>query len=271
MVLNRRSFIGKIVVGIIGLVVLDAYWLEPYGIEWTEFDLNRDSSNKIKAIHLTDLHLRSIGAYHRSITKKINNEKPDVLFITGDTINHNGHFPFLIAFLDLIDAKIPKIAILGNKEYSGKVDLEKLKAVFETYNGTLLINQSQLFAVRNRKINVVGLDDYVYSTPDFELATKGIDKSQLVIVLNHCPAYRKQIDELGEKLHLKSHLILAGHTHGGQITYFGKPIYTPYGSAHYVKGWYNNEHSKMYVSRGVGTAIMPIRFACRSEASIFYI
>lgn len=268
---DRRSFIGKLFVGIIGLVVLDAYWLEPYLTEWTEFDLSGDNTDKIKSIHLTDMHIRSSGAYHRSIAKKINKEKPDVIFLTGDTINQNAYFPFLITFFDMVDITIPKIAIIGNTEYKGRVDFIHLREVLERYNGTLLINRSQIFQVRERKINVVGLDDYVHGDPDYALATRDIDRTLPVIVLNHCPAYREQIDLLGKELDIRPTVILAGHTHGGQITFFGRPFITPYGSGHYVKGWYENEYSKMYVSKGVGTTVLPIRFACRAEASIFYI
>src|SRR5690606_5391752 len=114
MTFNRRDFIGKLFVGIIGLVVLDAYWLEPYLTEWTEFDLSGDNTDKIKSIHLTDMHIRSSVAYHRSIAKKINKEKPDVIFLTGDTINQNAYFPFLITFFDMVDITIPKIAIIVN-------------------------------------------------------------------------------------------------------------------------------------------------------------
>src|SRR5690606_13061015 len=191
--------------------------------------------------------------------------------ITGDTINHNSYFPFLITFLDMVDIKIPKIAILGNTEYSGRVDLVRLQKVLEGYNGTLLINRSRIFQVRDRKINVVGLDDYVHGDPDYALATQNIDRSLPIIVLNHCPAYRGQIDLLGKQLDKRPKVILAGHTHGGQVTFFGRPFMTPYGSGDYIKGWYINEFSKMYVSKGVGTTVLPIRFGCRAEASIFYI
>lgn len=271
MTFNRRNFIGRLFVGVIGLIVLDAYWLEPYFIEWTEFDLSEGNTDKIKAVHLTDMHIRSSGAYHRTLAKRINKERPDLILITGDTINHNDYFPFLIKFLEMVDIKIPKIAIIGNTEYSGKIDFMRLQQVYEKYNGTLLINQSQIFRTRNRQINVVGLDDYVHGNPDYVLATENIDRSLPVIVLNHCPAYREQIDLLGRELDIRTKLILAGHTHGGQITFFGKPFYTPYGSGNYVKGWYPNEYSKMYVSKGVGTTILPIRFGCRAEASIFYL
>jgi predicted MPP superfamily phosphohydrolase len=118
---------------------------------------------------------------------------------------------------------------------------------------------------------VVGLDDYVHGDPDYARATQNIDRSLPVIVLNHCPAYREEIDLLGRELDIRPTLILAGHTHGGQVTFFGRPFYTPYGSGDYIKGWYINEFSKMYVSKGVGTTVLPIRFGCRAEASIFYI
>lgn len=271
MTFNRRSFIGKLFIGIIGLVVLDAYWLEPYLLEWTQFDLSGDNADKIKAVHLTDMHIRSSGAYHRTIAKKINKEKPDVILITGDTINSNVYFPFLITFLDMVDTDIPKIAIIGNTEYSGRVDFVHFQEVLERYNGTLLINRSQIFQVRGRRINVVGLDDYVHGNPDYRLATQNIDRTLPVIVLNHCPAYREQIDLLGKELDIRPTVIIAGHTHGGQVTFFGRPFVTPYGSGQYVKGWYENEYSKMYVSKGVGTTVLPIRFACRAEASIFYL
>lgn len=272
MTFSRRNFIGKLFAGIIGLTVLDAYWLEPYFIEWTEFDLSEEEdTDKIKALHLTDMHIRSFGTFHRSLAKQINSRKPDVILITGDTINHNSYFPFLIRFMEMVDIKIPKIAIIGNTEYSGNVDFAHLREVYSKYNGSLLINSSQIFQARDRKFNIVGLDDYVHGNPDYALATKNIDRSLPVIVLNHCPVYREQIDQLGKELDIRSRVILSGHTHGGQVTFFGKPLMTPYGSGDYVKGWYENESSKMYVSKGVGTALVPVRFACRAEASIFYI
>src|SRR5690606_18881551 len=174
MTFNRRDFIGKLFVGIIGLVVLDAYWLEPYFIEWTEFDLEGEDADKIKAIHLTDMHIKSSGAYHISIAKQINKRKPDIILITGDTLNHNDYFPFLTTFLDMVDINIPKIACIGNTEYSGRVDFVRLQEVLEKYNGTLLINRSHVFQARDRKSNVVGLDDYVHGDADYALATENI-------------------------------------------------------------------------------------------------
>ena len=271
MKLNRRQFILKLVLGSFSFVVLDAFWLETNFIEWTEHDISESESNKIKAIHLTDLHLHSIKSVHKSIAERINQERPDVIFFTGDSVERNKNLPVLEDFLNLINAHIPKIAILGNKESSGRIDLHKLKDVYVNRNGILLVNEPYLLKTKNRKFNIIGLDDLVHGHPDFRKTTEVIDKSLATIILNHCPAYREQIDLFSKEQEIRPKLILSGHTHGGQVTFFGIPFLTPYGSGNYVKGWYNNEISKMYVSKGVGTTVVPLRFGARAEASIFYI
>ncbi|NKI27278.1 metallophosphoesterase [Arenibacter sp. 6A1] len=271
MKLNRRRFFQKFILGVMGFVVIDSYWLERYFISWTEFDLAEGEAEKIKAIQLSDLHLKEIKYYHKSIANRINEERPDVLFITGDTIEHRRDVPIIKEFLDLIAKKIPKIAILGNKEYSGKIDLDTLKTTYSEQNGQLLINKSRLLKAKGREINIVGIDDYVGGVPDFTKACQTIDKSRPIIILNHCPAYRETIDIQAKAMKMPPLTILSGHTHGGQITFFGKPLFMPRGAGGYIKGWYTNNTSKMYVSKGVGTAILPLRFGARAEASIFYL
>ena len=55
------------------------------------------------------------------------------------------------------------------------------------------------------------------------------------------------------------------HTHGGQITFLGFVPFKPRGSGKYLKGWYKESEPKMYISKGVGTSILPIRFGARAE------
>ena len=74
MKLNRKQFMLKLVLGSIGFVVLDSFWLETYFVEWTEHDISESESNKIKVVHLTDLHLQSIKSVHKSIAERINKE-----------------------------------------------------------------------------------------------------------------------------------------------------------------------------------------------------
>ena len=60
-------------------------------------------------------------------------------------------------------------------------------------------------------------------------------------------------------------MVLSGHTHGGQITFLGIAPFKPQGSGKYLKGWYKKSGPKMYISKGIGTSILPIRFGARAE------
>ena len=226
---------------------------------------------KIKIIQLTDIHLKDIKYFHQTIASNISIEKPDFIVFTGDTISRRNSLSILEKLLDLIDPEILKIVILGNKEYEAHVNLEDFKKIFKKYNGHVLINENYVFDKNNRKINIIGIDDFLHGNPNFEKAIKNINKSFDSIVLNHCPEYTDTIDILNKEARLPIKIILSGHTHGGQITFFGKEIYKPLGSGKYLKGWYQKETTRMYVSRGIGTTILPIRFFARAEASIFYI
>lgn len=81
---------------------LDAFWFEKYVIDWNYFDISAAKENKIKII-------------------------PDVLLITGDSIDKTEKIDLLDDLLKLIKSSIPKYAITGNWEYWGHVDLSKLR------------------------------------------------------------------------------------------------------------------------------------------------
>ena len=67
----------------------------------------------------------------------------------------------------------------------------------------------------------------------------------------------------------KCDLALAGHTHGGQVRLpWLPPLWLPRGSGRFVEGWYEREGSQMYVCRGIGMSILPIRFFCRPELAV---
>ncbi|WP_373518998.1 metallophosphoesterase [Pricia sp.] len=269
--ISRRNFLTTLFLGSMGLVFLDSFWFERYLIDWKEFDISDGSENKIKMIQLSDLHINSIKSFHKTMAERINKERPDALFVTGDSVNSMRGVPILDAFLAMIDHDIPKFAIMGNVDYTGQVDSATLRKTYEKHNGKFLINQNHTLRVKDRTVNIVGVDDYICGYPDFSKASRNLDLSLDTIVLNHCPAYRDEIDTMNAKIGQKIKLILSGHTHGGQITFFGKAIFTPYGSGNYVKGWYKNALSRLYVSKGVGTRGLPLRFGARAEAIIFHV
>ena len=272
--MKRGKFILTLITGIIGFLTLDAFWFEKYIIDWEEFDISdpSESKEKVKIIQISDLHLREIRFPHRNVAKRINEEQPDLLCITGDSVNSDRTLPLLDEFLGLIDYNITKIAILGNKERDGnRVSLLPLKAMYEKHNGTLLINENSVLKAKNRAFNILGIDDYLGGNADYFEAAKNITPNLPCIILNHRPAYRDEIDRINESLQLPIKLVLCGHTHGGQVTFFGKPIFLPDGCGDYLKGWYKSQQSLMYVTKGIGTTALDIRFGARAEAVIFYV
>jgi predicted MPP superfamily phosphohydrolase len=106
---------------------------------------------------------------------------------------------------------------------------------------------------------ISGIDDPYTGIAKPDAALAGIPSGAYTILLFHSPGYFGHVAG-------RANLCLAGHTHGGQVRLpLTKPLWMPRGSGHFLEGWYEESGTKMYVSRGIGTSILPIRFFCRPE------
>lgn len=251
------------ILAVIGFVLLDALWFEKYIIEWNYFDISKSDKNKIKIMQISDLHINKLRYFHKSIARRINKVQPDLIFITGDSVNETEKIETLNKFLELIDKSIKKYAITGNWEYWGDVNLTKLKSMYSTNNCELLINENRTISIKGRDISIIGIDDFVGGKADFRKAIKNLKETQTNIVLSHCPEHRDIITKQKGDLYID--LVLSGHTHGGQITFLGFVPFKPRGSGNYLKGWYKESNPIMYISKGIGTSTVPIRFGARAE------
>jgi predicted MPP superfamily phosphohydrolase len=63
--------------------------------------------------------------------------------------------------------------------------------------------------------------------------------------------------------------VFSGHSHGGQLNIFGYIPNLPPGVGNYIKGWYKDKSPELYVSKGIGTSILPIRLGARAEIAVF--
>tara|TARA_R110000764_G_C10985826_1_gene380795 strand:+ start:1214 stop:1549 length:336 start_codon:yes stop_codon:yes gene_type:complete len=100
--LIRRKFIKRGVLASIGLVLLDSLWFEKYVIDWNYFDISKSEKNKVRIIQISDLHFDQLKYFHKSIAKKINSIKPDLLFITGDSVDKTEKIKPLNEFLEFV-------------------------------------------------------------------------------------------------------------------------------------------------------------------------
>lgn len=216
------------------------------------------ATRSIKIAHITDLHTKGLGTIEQKLLDAIHKEKPDIIVITGDLSTPNGSFEGYQEVLSKVAAPKGVFFVNGNWEYWNTIN--KLKELLNKNNITYLNNKIHKI---DSSLNLIGFDD-IEGRPDLDI-TDDLKGSTVNIGLFHSPSFFKKIPN-------KIKLSLAGHSHGGQIKipFFG-PIWTPNGTGEFNEGWFQVEERELYVSRGIGNSILPVRFNCRPELAIFNI
>lgn len=236
---------------------IDALWIEPNWIEVTRYSIPAEVSAPLKIAHLSDLHTREVGFRERRLLALLEREKPDVIVITGDTIASSGTYEGESQLLRRLHAPLGVWLVRGNWENWYAMRDE---AGFYRANGVhFLLNRA---AELRPGVWLVGLNDTVIAPADLERAFGGVPAGVYPIALFHGPAFFSGTAG-------RYRLALAGHSHGGQVRVpFLPPLWLPAGVGRYVHGWFEARGSLLYVSRGIGTTLLPVRFACRPELPI---
>jgi len=235
----------------------------PADFEVTTHDVGSASRSKVRVVQISDLHIQHFGERESRLALSILDLKPDVITFTGDIIDDPKNQQPLESFLGALES-VPRVAVLGNWEYWSGIDIGWLRKIYESSpNSHLLINQTALVAIRDREFKFVGLDDFTAGKPKTSLIQRPTIGST-TIVLQHSPGIFHQTTGSS-----KDQVCLSGHTHGGQVTFYGRALWTPPGSGDFLAGWYATAECKLYVSRGIGTSILPIRLSARPEIAVF--
>jgi predicted MPP superfamily phosphohydrolase len=248
--------------------LLYAFLVEPFWIEISIHQIAKvHQRNTVRIAQVSDLHLQEFGKREIAVTEHLHELKPDLIVLSGDVIDRPDVLPALEQFLaSLPEAKV--VAVLGNWEYWSEVDFNALKDVYETRSGVrLLINQIETIKVRDRDLRIVGLDDFTAGMPDSGLVDSQGPVTGLTILVEHSPGFFSSptVKPSSQKVDL----CLSGHTHAGQITILGFPVWKPPGSGEFTSGWYDVGLCRLYVSRGIGTSILPARLGSRPEIAVF--
>lgn len=264
----------------IAAVLLDALFLEKYFFETRRFNIGkRNSRKKIRILLLTDLHfVKRFHSFQRRLAKKINELKPNIILVAGDTIDQDGEPGPAQKFFDLLNNSIPKLAIPGNHDHVNRVSMDTLKSVYEQHNGYLLINETKQLKLQDVKFTITGLDDFLEGRSCFTDAVKNVGNEEHHLLLIHSPYQQESVLRELEKINkerpgenqISIQYIFAGHNHGGQVRLgkFFVPV-LPEGSGNYINGWYNKQKPFLYVSKGFGTSVVRFRFSARAEITLF--
>jgi predicted MPP superfamily phosphohydrolase len=246
---------GLVVLGVVAGI--DAVLVEPGWIEVTRLEVRSAVlRGPMRIAHLSDLHLHGIGGRERKLIELVARERPDAIVITGDTVDdgESGQARELIASLH---APLGIWMVRGNWENWRPISDEA--RVWEAAGAHLLVDQGR--ALRD-DVWLVGLDDPLSGNPDLDGALRGAPAASFHLAAFHSPS-------LFPRIASRIDLALAGHTHGGQVRLpFVGALWLPPGSGEFVAGRYTSGAATLYVSRGIGTSVAPVRFFCRPELAI---
>lgn len=208
---------------------------------------------------LSDLHVHSEIQIEPALeaVRAVVAERPDVILFGGDYLNNYRSLPHVEAFLRKIETMgIPAYSVLGNHDFwSG--DVAGLMRRIGDSSVRLLRNE----VVEVDGVAIYGIDDGIQGADRHDRLGKHRD-SESVLAVFHEPDFVERVDA-----HIS--LMLAGHSHGGQVCLpFGKPLNLPRGARKYWDGFYPAAKVPLFVTRGVGMTGPQVRAFCRPDVSI---
>jgi len=268
--LSRRRLLQGGLLGFGGLVVGDGLFYEPRTplIENLRFSSPKLSpGERLRLLQLTDLHIGSLSSYHRRIARQVKALNPDLVLLTGDYLEERRNLREVQRFLALLKGVAPTLAVQGNWEYWARLEGENLRRKFAARQVELLINEARLVNLRGIELNVLGLDYPSDSDSLVRLLEQSVPESYNLL-LSHVPAFEHRL--LGDRVDL----VLCGHTHGGQVRLpLLPPLYLPRYSGRFIAGRYRvgPAQTPLYVSRGIGTSVLPVRMFCQPEITVIEI
>jgi uncharacterized protein len=185
---------------------------------------------------------------------------PDILVLGGDYVHQNPAYikPFFDELLNLKPG-IPVFAVLGNHDHwqGANESWELMKR-----NGIHICDNKSWWVKKGTdSIKIGGVGDFMENVQLIDSTIHDIRQKDFCILISHNPDYLE---------HLKSDkvdLSLCGHTHGGQVTFFGlwAPVLPSLNGQKYRYGLKQSGNMQIYISSGFGTINPPVRFFAGPE------
>ncbi len=264
--MSRRRFLALGVGGAAAGLLVDTYWYEPHALQVERLVIATGvKGGTVRMVQISDLHLSHFNPYFEKVAAQVAALKPDLIVLTGDYLEEERNIRGVLSFLRQLDAPHGIFAVQGNWEYWSRLEGENLRRHFAGAGVQLLINERADVDVAGQRLSILGLD-YPSTTDPLQHLQSIADPERFNLLLSHVPAFAHEL--LGAHIGL----ILSGHTHGGQMRLpYLPPLYLPRYSGRFVAGLYHVSQHRipLYVSRGVGTSVLPLRLLCRPEIGLF--
>lgn len=273
----------EVIIILIFLIIMFCYY-ENNVFDITKFKISANVNNKIRIVHLSDLHSKEFGKDNKRLKNIILKQKPNIVVTTGDMIDSNlRKMDEIINFLAELNKEVYVVYIPGNNE----MRTEKINEILYKINLNEVIvldNKIKEININNNKIFILGLVEnridegesfyekansrYFYNKSNL-LFNELESKNGIKIVLSHYP---ESFAAIGEESYNKYNfnIMFSGHAHGGQfILPFIGGLFAPGQGIlpKYYRG-IHGEKNKLIISRGLGNSGFPLRLFNRPEVIV---
>jgi predicted MPP superfamily phosphohydrolase len=241
-------------------LLVEPYWLEVTHVTIRTPKIAADEGN-IRIVLISDLHCDKLARLEPTLPSVIAKEKPDLILFAGDALNQISGIENFRGCMRMLSALAPTYIVEGNHDTR---DFPFIK-LSENTGTTLLRCKAVDVPIRHSSLHIIGTSvDYERGLP--KLLNK-LNANDFNIFLYHFP------HEIVSISHYPVDLMLAGHTHGGQVClpFYGAIITHSKTSKKYERGLYKLEDTWLYVNRGIGMDGGPtprIRFLARPEVTV---
>ena len=246
------------------------FLIEPNMLTVTPLTLEIEGLSGLKVVFVGDFHVKPHQKIRLvEIVNKIKAQQPDLILSTGDFVS--GHdlkqsMPIeeIAKALSVLKPKYGFYAVLGNHDWwEGGAKIQK---VLEANGIVVLGNENKSVNINGKKLYIAGVEDL--STRNIDLVKALKNTQNPTILLTHSPDVFPFVTKpSSSKITGAVDLTLAGHTHGGQVDFpFVGPLIVPSGyGKKYAQGLVKENGKMLFVTKGIGTSILPVRFNCKPE------
>ncbi len=250
-------------------IVIEPYCLLDIDKRKVELETWDSNLNGFKIAVIGDFHA-SAGAFEMAriqrAVEETNAQKPDVILIIGDFVNGkfystNADVKTYSKVLSKLSAPYGVYGIFGN--HDAKLGIKAVMEIIKRTNIKMLSDSGVEISTPKGKFYIAGLSDYYSDNYSYGKAFRNTTKGFPIILMAHSPSLFYEIPK-------EATLTVVGHTHGGQIRlpYIGAVFSNSAMGREFSDGLITKNGKTIYITRGLGTSRVPVRFFCPPQISI---